>query len=312
MNISGLTIHEAAEKLRKKEISSVDLTKDCLARIKKLEPKLNAFTFVNDEEALKGATEADELLSKGKDLGPLHGIPVALKDVFCTKGVKTTACSNILKNFVPPYDATVVKKLKAAGMVLVGKTNTDEFTCGASTETSCFGTAHNPWDITRTPGGSSGGSAAAVSADECIYALGTDTGGSIRQPAAYCGITGLKVTYGRVSRFGVISMASSLDTIGPMVKDAQDAALVLNVIAGRDTHDSTTPDVAVPDFTKNLNAKDLKGLKIGLPKEYFIDGMDKEVEAATRESLKVFEKLGAQVKEISLPHTKYGLAVYYI
>ncbi|MEK9132739.1 MAG: Asp-tRNA(Asn)/Glu-tRNA(Gln) amidotransferase subunit GatA [Patescibacteria group bacterium] len=312
MSLASLTIHEAAEGLRAKKFSSVELTKACLERAKTLEPKLNSYVLITDKLALEKAKNADNELAKGDDRGALHGIPMALKDVFCTKGVRTTACSNILKDFVPPYDATVVKKLKSAGMVLVGKTNTDEFTCGASTETSCFGTSHNPWDITRTTGGSSGGSAAAVAADECIYALGTDTGGSIRQPSAYCGITGLKVTYGRVSRFGVISMASSLDTIGPIVKDAQDAALIMNIIAGRDKFDSTTPDVAVPDYTKDLSAKDLKGLKVGLPKEYFIPGMDGEVEASVRLAIENLKKLGAQVKEISLPHTKYGLGVYYI
>lgn len=312
MNLAALTIHEAAEGLRSKKFSSVDLTKACLERIKKYEKTLNAFTDVTEKSALESAAHADEVLKKGEAKSALHGIPAALKDVFCTKGVSTTASSNILKGFVPPYDATTVTKLKEAGMVLVGKTNTDEFTCGGSTETSAYGTTHNPWDPTRTPGGSSGGSAAAVAADECIYALGTDTGGSIRQPAAYCGITGLKVTYGRVSRFGVISMASSLDTIGPMTKDVEDAALIMNVIAGSDPRDATTPKVAVPDYTKGLNAKDLKGLKIGIPKEYFIPGMDSEVEKAVRTAVDELKKSGAEIKEISLPHSMYGLAVYYI
>ncbi|MBI5413664.1 Asp-tRNA(Asn)/Glu-tRNA(Gln) amidotransferase subunit GatA [Candidatus Peregrinibacteria bacterium] len=312
MNPSSLTIHEAAQALREKKISSLELTKDCLARIKKLEPKLNAYITVAEELALKQAKEADAVIAKGVPKSPLFGIPAALKDVFCTNGVRTTASSGVLKEFVPPYDATTVKKLKKAGMVLLGKTNTDEFTCGASTETSFFGTARNPWNTECTPGGSSGGSAAAVAADECIYALGTDTGGSIRQPAAYCGITGLKVTYGRVSRFGVISMASSLDTIGPIAKDCEDAALIMNEIAGRDANDSTTPDVPVPDYTATLGAKDLKGLKVGLPKEYFIKGMDSEVEASVRAAVSQLKKLGAAVKEISLPHSKYGLAVYYV
>lgn len=319
MSLVSLTIHEVAEKLKAKEISSLELTRACLERIKKLEPELKAYTLVTEEIALEAAKKADSERAensnrgtKNSKLSPLHGIPVALKDVFCTKDVRTTACSNILKNFVPPYDATTVKRLRAAGMVLLGKTNTDEFTCGASTETSCFGTSHNPWDLKRTPGGSSGGSAVAVAADECIYSLGTDTGGSIRQPASYCGVTGLKVTYGRVSRFGVISMASSLDTIGPIAKDVADIALIMNEIAGRDSHDSTTPDEPVPDYTENLNAKNLKGLKIGIPKEYFAAGLDPEIEKAVREAIKKLGNLSADMHEISLPHSMYALAVYYI
>lgn len=314
MNLNALTIHKAVEGLRAGKFSSADITKACLERIKKIEPRINAFTFVTEKEAMRQAQAVDkELAEKGAGPhSPLFGIPAALKDVFCTKAVRTTACSNILRNFTPPYDATVVKKLKDAGMVLLGKTNTDEFTCGASTETSCFGPTKNPWDVLRVPGGSSGGSAAAVCADECIYALGTDTGGSIRQPSSYCSITGLKVTYGRVSRFGVISMASSLDTIGPMAKDVRDIALIMNMIAGRDPRDSTTPDAPVPDYAKSLGAKDLKGLKIGIPKEYFIAGIDAEVSAAVRNGIEVLEKAGACVREISLPHSKYGLPVYYV
>lgn len=310
--IHSLTIHEAREGLAQKKFSSLELTKACLERIKNLDPMLKSYTFVSKEIALEQAERADETFTKNPKQNPLFGIPAALKDVFCTAGVRTTACSNILKNFIPPYDATTVKKLKAAGMVLLGKTNTDEFTCGSSTETSCFGTSHNPWDLDHTPGGSSGGSAAAVAADECIYALGTDTGGSIRQPSSYCGITGLKVTYGRVSRFGVISMASSLDTIGPMAKDVHDIALIMNVIAGHDPYDATTPRVSVPDYTQALEAKNLRGMKIGLPKEYFLPGMDSEVEKAVRNGVKELERLGAQIQEISLPYSKYGLAVYYI
>lgn len=313
--LNTLTIHEASAGLRSRKFSSVELTNACLKRIKNLEPKLHSFTMVTEEEALQQAQKADLDFSQGNAKNSLHGIPAALKDVFCTAGVRTTACSNILKNFVPPYDATCVKKLKAAGMVLLGKTNTDEFTCGGSTETSCFGPTKNPWDPSRVSGGSSGGSAAAVSADECIYALGTDTGGSIRQPAGYCGITGLKVTYGRVSRFGVISMASSLDTIGPMAKDVEDIALIMNVIAGVDSYDSTTPSVPVPDYTAVIAStakQSLKGLRIGLPQEYFIPGMDAEVEASVRDAVSELKKLGAEVREINLPHSKYGLAVYYI
>lgn len=312
MDLSAFTIHEAAEGLAAKKFSSLELTQACLKRIETVEPRLHAFTLVARDSAVQEAKKADEIFNKGKAKSPLCGIPAALKDVFCTAEMRTTVCSNILKNFVPPYDATTVKRLKSAGMVLLGKTNTDEFTCGASTETSCFGATRNPWDQNRVPGGSSGGSAAAVCADECIYALGTDTGGSIRQPASFCSITGLKVSYGRVSRFGVISMASSLDTIGPMAKDARDIALIMNEIAGRDPRDSTTPDAPVPDYTKSLSAKDLKGLKVGLPKEYSIPGMDSEVEAAVKNAVDSLKKFGAQIKEINLPHSKYGLAVYYI
>lgn len=316
MELYTLTIYGAAAGLRARKFSSVELTKACLQRIKTVESNIHAFVHVDEEGALVQAREADTIFSSKNlqpdNLQPLLGIPAGLKDVFCTAGQATTACSNILKNFVPPYDATVVKKLKKAGMVLLGKTNTDEFTCGGSTENSCFGPTKNPWNFEHTPGGSSGGSAAAVAARECIYALGTDTGGSIRQPASFCGITGLKVTYGRVSRFGVMSMASSLDTIGPMAKNVQDIAAILNVIAGPDPYDSTTPEVSVPDYTKNPDAKNLKGMKIGLPKEYFIPGMDAEVEQGVRQAADVFEKAGAEVLEISLPHTPYALAVYYI
>lgn len=314
--LNTLTIHEAHEGLKAKKFSSVELTKACLARIKEVEPKLNAFTLVTEREALEMAEACDLRIAQAtqhqEDFDPLTGIPCGLKDVFCTDGIRTTASSNILKNFVPPYDATSVERLKAFGLVIVGKTNTDEFTCGASTETSCFGVTKNPWDLKRVPGGSSGGSAAAVAADECLYAMGTDTGGSIRQPASFCGVTGLKVTYGRVPRFGVISMASSLDTVGPIAKDVIDIAHIMDIIAGRDSYDSTTPDVEVPEFTKSFLGTDLAGFTIGLPDEYFVEGIDPEVEKIVKEAIKVFEKMGAQVKPISLPHTKYATACYYI
>lgn len=312
MNLATLTLKEAAEGLRKKSFSSVELTRACFDAIYKHDDAVHAYVNINEEEALLQAKKADILFAAHHAPSLLTGIPCALKDVFCTKGVSTTACSNVLKNFIPPYDATVVKKLAAAGMILLGKTNTDEFTCGASTETSCYGTSHNPWNVEHTPGGSSGGSAAAVAADECVYALGTDTGGSIRQPAAYCGITGLKVTYGRVSRFGVISMASSLDTIGPMTKTVWDAAAVLQEIAGHDDHDTTTPTVSVPNYLEGLEDMDVSGLRIGLPKEYFIEGLHPEIEQAVRTALAVLTARGARIKEISLPNSPYGLAVYYI
>jgi aspartyl-tRNA(Asn)/glutamyl-tRNA(Gln) amidotransferase subunit A len=311
MDLASLTIHEARDGLSAKKFSSVDLTEACFKNIHAKNDDLNAYVTICEESAMAEAKAADDRLAKGKD-HPLCGIPVGLKDVFCTDGIETTACSNILRGFVPPYDATTVAKLKAAGAVILGKLNTDEFTCGTSTETSCFGVTKNPWDTERVPGGSSGGSAAAVAANMCIYAMGTDTGGSIRQPASFCNITGLKVTYGRISRYGVISMASSLDTIGPMTKDVEDAAIVLQALAGKDKYDATTPDVAVPDYLAALSDLDLKGVKIGLPKEYFIEGMDPDVEKAVREAVVELEKQGAIVKEISLPHTEYGVAVYYI
>lgn len=311
--LAALTIHEAHDGLTSKKFSSRELTSACLAAIQEKNAQLNAYVHVQERGALAAAAKADAMIAAGReDIGPLRGVPAALKDVFSTAGAPTTACSNILKNFIPPYDATAVSRLKKAGMVLLGKTNTDEFTCGASTETSAFGTSKNPADPTRTPGGSSGGSAVAVGADMCIYALGTDTGGSIRQPASFCGVTGLKVTYGRVSRFGVISMASSLDTIGPMCKDVTDVAIVMNEIAGMDSFDSTTPDVAVPDYLEALKEIDVRGIKIGLPREYFIPGMDPQVEACVQAAVKELQKKGAIVREVSLPNTPYALAVYYI
>lgn len=312
MNLNELTIREAHHGLKNKKFSSVELTQACLKRAKELNSTLNAYTLITEEKALEMAKKADEVLQKNENPNPLTGIPCAVKDSFCTEGVRTTACSNILRNFIPPYDAVSVKKLKETSMVMLGKTNTDEFTCGASTETSCFGVTKNPWNLKHVSGGSSGGSATAVATDACIYALGTDTGGSIRQPASFCGITGLKVTYGRVSRFGVIAMASSLDTIGSLAKDVFDIALVMNIIAGKDYFDSTTPDKEVPDYTKGLDAPDLKGLKIGLPDEYFVPGMEEDVEKRVKEAVKELEKAGAQIQRISLPHTKYACACYYI
>ena len=255
--------------------------------------------------------EADKRLKAKEFTSPLLGIPVAIKDNMCTEGIATTCASKILANFVPPYDATVVGKLKQAGAVLCGKPNMDEFAMGSSTENSGYFTTRNPWDLTRIPGGSSGGSAAAVAADECIGSLGSDTGGSIRQPAACCGVVGLKPTYGRVSRFGLVAFASSLDQIGPITKDVTDAALLMNVIGGHDSRDSTSANIAMPDLTKALK-KDMKGLTVGLPKEYFIEGMDPEVDHAVREAVKILEGLGAKVTEVSLPHTKYAVATYYI
>jgi aspartyl-tRNA(Asn)/glutamyl-tRNA(Gln) amidotransferase subunit A len=307
----SLTVAEVQKGLREKKFSSVELTENLFKRIKAINPNLNAYITVTEEDALKQAKDADAKLSSSKNVSPLCGVPMAVKDIFNTKGVKSTCCSKILRDYVPPYDATVIKKLKDAGMVLLGKTNMDEFACGTSTEHSCFGVTKNPWDFERVAGGSSGGSAAAVSADLAYYALGTDTGGSIRLPASFCSVVGLKVTYGRVSRSGVTALASSFDTVGPFTKTVRDAAIVLQEIAGHDDRDSTTPNVKVPNYSKNLG-ESVKGLKIGVPKEYFSEGIDKEVEKKVREAIAQYEKLGAEIKEVSLPYTKYAIALYYI
>jgi aspartyl-tRNA(Asn)/glutamyl-tRNA(Gln) amidotransferase subunit A len=311
MDLYSLSVARAAKGLREKEFSSVELTKAVLGRAKGLNGEINAYVTFIEDSALKSAEEADKRIGAGKALSALDGIPAAIKDVFNTKGVKTTCASNIIRDFVPPYNATVIEKLIGAGMVMTGKVNMDEFACGGSTQYTCHGPTHNPWDLDCVPGGSSGGSAAAVAADMAIYSLGTDTGGSIRQPASFCGVTGLKVTYGRVSRSGVTAMASSWDTIGPITKNVEDAAIVLQQIAGQDPYDSTTPPKPVPDYSTGLN-KGVKGMKIGVPKEYFTEGIDPEVEKAVRGALKEYEKLGATVKEVSLPYTKYAVAVYYI
>lgn len=308
MNLSGLTIHEAHELLSKREISSEELTKAVLDRIDKVEEDIKAFLTVDKERALEISKKVDK---EGDFSSPLAGIPVAIKDNICTKDLKTTCASKILANFVPPYDATVCEKLKSEKAVIIGKTNMDEFAMGSSTENSGFFATRNPWDVDRVPGGSSGGSAAAVAADECIFALGSDTGGSIRQPASYCGVVGLKPTYGRVSRYGLVAYASSLDQIGPITKDVTDCAMVLNAIAGWDERDSTSVNLPVPDFTKSL-VEDVKGMKMGLPKEYLGEGIEPEVREAVLSAARVFENLGASVEEISLPHTEYALWAYYI
>ncbi|MFC2022341.1 Asp-tRNA(Asn)/Glu-tRNA(Gln) amidotransferase subunit GatA [Chloroflexota bacterium] len=310
-NYNQLTIHEAHKLLKDKQLSSVELTKACLERIRQVEPKVHALVTVTDELALKQAQKADELIATG-DISPLTGIPVLIKDNMCTKGIPTTCSSKMLENFVPPYDATVVEKLNDCGAVTIGKANMDEFAMGSSTENSALFTTHNPWDLSRVPGGSSGGSAAAVAAGECIYALGSDTGGSIRQPAGFCGVTGLKPTYGRVSRYGLVAFASSLDQIGPLTQDVTDCALVLNAIAGHDDRDSTSVPYPTPDYTRCLNAN-LKGLRIGVPREYFVEGMQAEVATTIRAAVNKLKELGAKVEwEVSLPRTHYALAVYYI
>ncbi len=309
-DVIGLTAHRARDMLAGREVSSVELTRAVLDRIAHVENRVNAFVTISEELALQQAERADADLSRG-DGGPLTGIPMVLKDNLCTRGVPTTCSSRMLEGFVPTYDATVAHRLYDRGAVLVGKGNLDEFAMGSSTENSAFKKTCNPWDPDRVPGGSSGGPAAAIAASEGIYALGSDTGGSIRQPAALCGVVGLKPTYGLVSRYGLIAFASSLDQIGPLTHDVTDAALVLNGIAGYDPKDSTSIDHDVPDYGASLTG-DIKGLRVGVPKEYFIEGMDPAVEAAVREVLKVMEGLGATVEETSLPHTPYALAVYYI
>jgi aspartyl-tRNA(Asn)/glutamyl-tRNA(Gln) amidotransferase subunit A len=309
-NLCSLTIAQAHEKLRKKEISSEELTQACIDRIAAVDSRLNAVVFNGAEMAMEQAKAVD---AAGDFSSPLAGIPYLTKDVYCEAGVPTTACSNVLrdKTYVPPFDSTTTTRLKKAGALSLGKVNTDEFTMGASTETSCYGVTRNPWNTDCVAGGSSGGSAAAVAADECLFALGTDTGGSIRQPAGYCNCAGIRTTYGRTSRYGVMSMASSLDTIGPIGKSVEDLAIILGAIAGKDSLDATTADVPVPDYRKALTGN-VKGLTIGIPKEYFVDGMNAEVEGAVREAAKVLESLGATLKEISLPHTEHATPAYYV
>jgi len=305
-----LTVEQALEGLETGKFSSVELTRAIYDRIDQVEEKVTAYIHLTRELAEKQALEADELIARGEKK-PLLGVPIALKDLICTQGARTTCGSKILDNFVSPYDAAVVRKLKDAGAVIIGKTNMDEFGMGSSTENSWHSTSKNPWNLDRTPGGSSGGSAVAVSAGECIAALGSDTGGSIRQPASFCGITGLKPTYGRVSRFGLVAYASSLDQIGPMTKTVADSAILMNVICGKDPQDSTSADVAVPDFCTALQ-KDVKGLKVGLPREYFTEGLDPEVEEKVRKSAETLESLGMEIVDVSLPHLEYAVACYYI
>ena len=307
-----LTIHEAHKLLKQRKISSTELTKSVLKRIGEIEGKVHACVTIVEDIALNEAEMVDNYIKTADTITPLTGIPALIKDVISTKGIRTTCGSKMLENFNPLYDATVIEKLKAQKAVLLGKTNMDEFAMGSSTEHSAFSPTYNPWDLSRVPGGSSGGSAVAVSTDETIYALGSDTGGSIRQPAALCSVVGLKPTYGRVSRFGLVAFASSLDQIGPMTKDVTDCALVMNTIAGHDSRDSTSVSYPVPDYTQHL-IPDIKGLKIGIPKEYFVQGMQSEVRAALQAAISRLQELRAEINwEVSLPHTKYALAVYYI
>lgn len=310
MDIHELTIHELQAGLTKGEVSSEAATQAVLARIDQVESRVGAYTTLDRDRALAQAADADRRRAAG-ETGDLLGVPLALKDIVCTKGLRTTCGSKMLANFVPPYDAAAVEKLKAAGAVILGKLGMDEFAMGSSTETCAHGVPKNPWDLARICGGSSGGSAAAVAADECFGALGSDTGGSIRQPASHCGIVGLKPTYGRVSRYGLIAYASSLDQLGPMTKDVRDCAILLKAISGYDRRDSTSVDCPVPDYPATL-AAGVKGLKVGIPKEYFDAGLDPEVEAAVRNGVAALKAAGAEIVEVSLPHTGYGVAAYYI
>lgn len=309
-SLSELTIAQASKQLKAKEISSAELTQACIDRIENVDDAINAVVYRNFDRALEEAKKVD---TAGTFDHVLTGIPYLTKDVYCEQGVPTTACSNMLreKNYTPPFDSTTTARLKKKGAISIGKVNTDEFTQGASTETSCYGVTKNPWDTKKVAGGSSGGSAAAVAADECLFALGTDTGGSIRQPAAFCGVTGIRPTYGRTSRYGVMSMASSLDTIGPLCKTVEDTALVLEAISGKDTMDGTTGDKDVPNYVAALTG-DAKGLKIGLPKEYFSDGMNEEVKQSVLDSCEVLKSLGAEIVDVSMPHTEYATPAYYV
>lgn len=306
-----LTIHELREKILNKEINVINLIEYIIKRISELEPKINAFTTFTFDKAREKAKEVQDKIDKGQTVGRLAGIPIGIKDNICTKGIKTTCSSKMLENFIPPYDATVVEKLEAEDAIIIGKLNMDEFAMGSSTESSYFKQTKNPYNLDKVPGGSSGGSAAAISSDMVYMTLGSDTGGSIRQPAALCGCTGLKPTYSAVSRYGLIAFASSLDQIGPIAKDVEDIAITMNVIAGHDCKDTTSSNIVYPDYTKAL-INDVKGLKIGLPKEYFIDGMNKEVRNKVEEAINKLKELGAEIIDISLPMTEYALPVYYL
>ena len=302
-DLPALTIADLQSVLRKKEVSPRNVIESLRARIEKIEPKIDAYLSIDFDAALREADKVDVDL-------PLGGVPIAIKDIINVKGQPCTCGSKILGNYRSPYDATVIQRLRAAGAIPLGKTNMDEFAMGSSTENSAFKVAHNPWDLSRVPGGSSGGSAAAVAADAAFGALGTDTGGSIRQPAALSGVVGLKPSYGRVSRFGLTAFASSLDQVGPLTKTVRDAAMIMNAMAGHDTHDSTSLPDAVPDYTKNLG-RDLKGVRLGIPKEFRVEGLDPQVKSAVNAAIKQLESLGGQIVDVNLPNTDYGITVYY-
>jgi aspartyl-tRNA(Asn)/glutamyl-tRNA(Gln) amidotransferase subunit A len=302
--------HHLHQLLRNGEVSSEEITESVFHRIDQIESKVNAFIALMKTSAVGQARKADQMISRG-EMGAFTGIPLGIKDGICLKGAPTTCGSNMLRSYRSPYDATVIEKLRGIGAVFVGKTNMDEFAMGSSNETSCFGPTKNPWNLAYVPGGSSGGSAAATAARECVASLGSDTGGSIRQPASHCGVVGLKPTYGRVSRYGLVAFASSLDQIGPMANDVRDCALLLQVISGHDPNDSTSVDREVPDYGASLG-KDINGLRVGLPKEYFGNGLDPDVRQTINEAARDLTALGAQTMEVSLPHTEHGVAVYYI
>lgn len=312
MSLHKLTLCELQQKFTAGEVTAKEIVRAYFLRIGQVEPKVKAYVTTQKEQAMVQAAALDDSLKGWRKTQPMMGMPLAIKDNLCTEGVATTCSSRMLQNFVPPYDATVIAKLRAQGYLLLGKTNLDEFAMGSSTENSAFGPSRNPWNLQCVPGGSSGGSAAAVAADECAAALGSDTGGSIRQPAAFCGVVGLKPTYGRVSRYGLVAFASSLDQIGPITKDVADAAFLLGIIAGHDPMDSTSADVPVPDYMKALKKKDLKKLKVGIPAEFFAEGLDPEVEQAVRAAIEELKSLGGEIKEIQLPRTDAAVAVYYV
>lgn len=311
MFLHRLTAHQAIDLIRKKQITVSEIVQDIFRRIEQVDGLIKAFLTLNKEEALRQAEEFDEKIKKGEEIPPCAGIAIAVKDIIVTKGIETTCGSKILKGFISPYNATVIEKLREAGAIIIGKTNLDEFAMGSSTENSAYQVTKNPWDLSRVPGGSSGGSAAAVAADETLVALGTDTGGSVRQPASFCGVVGLKPTYGRVSRYGLIAYASSLDQIGVITKDVIDCALLMNIISGSDAQDSTSLDIEVPNFL-NYCQGGIENIKIGIPREYFEEEMDEEVKEAFQRSLLVLKGLGAIIEEVSLPHTVYALPAYYL
>ncbi len=311
MNLVDQPIHTLLSALQKRTLSAKELVEAFLKQIDRVEKKIHAYNSLTPETALADAARVDQAIAKGNAVGPLSGIPIALKDNLCTRGIPTTCSSKILKDFVPPYDATVVTRLRNAGAIFLGKTNMDEFAMGSSTENSAFLKTSNPWDPSRIPGGSSGGSAAAVAASEAAAALGSDTGGSIRQPASLCGLVGLKPTYGRVSRYGLIAFASSLDQIGPLTHDVTDMALMMNVIGGYDPLDSTSANLPMPDLTAALSGK-IDGIRLGVPKEYFVGGMDEEVSQSVSQAIETLKKRGAKIIEVSLPHSEYAIATYYL
>jgi aspartyl-tRNA(Asn)/glutamyl-tRNA(Gln) amidotransferase subunit A len=311
MDLTLLTIDAARSAIQERKVTSMGLVESFYGRIQKEDPQIGAYLTLTKERALEQADRVDRMAAEGKTLPPLGGVPVGIKDVMCTRGVRTTAGSKILGNFVPPHDSTAVARLEAAGAVILGKLNCDEFAMGSSNENSAFHPVRNPRDTSRVPGGSSGGSAATVAADMAVAALGSDTGGSIRQPAAFCGVVGVVPTYGRVSRYGLIAFASSLDHIGPLTKSVKDAAIVLRAIAGRDPMDATSADVPVPDYVTELE-KPVRGLKIGVAKEYFGEGLDPEVRKSVEDAIQTLAKLGCEVVPVSLPHTRYAVPTYYI